>query len=121
MTQREIFQFVELTADNLPEANELFSSGCGRGNEYQQYRGNPRHPFESTRLHRLQGQLDTQIGPALTKPFRLPARLASLTAAVLHRPACMRELGNLSAHVSSNGLQHVTKRCFDLGYGRAYR
>jgi hypothetical protein len=64
MTQREIFQFVELTADNLPEANELFSSGCGRGNEYQQYRGNPRHPFESTRLHRLQGQLDTQIGPA---------------------------------------------------------
>jgi hypothetical protein len=33
MTQREIFQLVELTADNLPEANELFSSGCGRKNE----------------------------------------------------------------------------------------
>jgi hypothetical protein len=80
MAQREILQLVEQAADNLPEAIELFSSLRGRGNEPQGYRGNPRHPLQSShaKLHRVRERLDKQIGPVLTNVFRLPARVTSV-------------------------------------------
>jgi GTP cyclohydrolase I len=112
MAQREILQLVALTADNLPEANELFSSWCCRGNERRGCRNAVRHPLQDrrARLHRVREQLDKQRGPVLTNalPFS-GSRCERVTAAVLHRPGYLRELGNLSAHGSSNGLQHVNQ------------
>jgi hypothetical protein len=51
-----------------------------------------------------------QIGPVLTNalPFA-GSRCERVPAAVLLRPVCLRELGNLSAHRSSNGRQHVNQ------------
>ena len=112
MAQREIFQLVEQTADNPPEANGLFSSMCDRGNERRGCPGNSRHALQNrqTRLHRVRAQLDKKIGPALTNalPFA-GSRCERVTAAVLRGPACLRDLGNLSAHGSSNGLQHLSQ------------
>ena len=112
MAQREILQLVEQAADNLPEAIELFCSLRGRGNEPQGYRGNPRDPLQSShaKLHRVRERLDKQIGPVLTNALLFAgSRYERVTAAVLHGLACLRELGNLSVHGSSNGLRHVSQ------------
>jgi len=112
MAPREVLQLVALTAENLSKANELFSSWCCRGNERRGCREAVRHPFQSrrARLHGVREQLDKQMGPVLTNtlPFA-GSRCERVTVTVLHRPACLRELGNLSAHGSSNGLQHVNQ------------
>jgi hypothetical protein len=67
MAQREILQLVALTADNLPEANELFSSWCCRGNERRGCREAVRHPLHSrrARLYRVREQLDNRHHPML--------------------------------------------------------
>jgi RNA polymerase sigma-70 factor (ECF subfamily) len=112
MAQRKILQLVEQAVDNLPEAIELFSSLRGRRNEPQGYRGNSRHTLQSShaRLQRVRERLDKQIGPVLTNALPFAGSCYErVTGAVLHRSACLRELGNVSAHGSSNRLQQVSQ------------
>jgi hypothetical protein len=112
MDQRESLQLAALTADNPLEASELVSSWCCRENKRRGYREPVRHPLQSrrARLYRIREQLDDQLGPALTNAFPFSgARCERVTAAVLHRPGYLRELGSLSAHGSSSELQHVNQ------------
>jgi GTP cyclohydrolase I len=112
MPQREGLQLAALTADNLLEANELVSLWCCRENKRRGCREAVRHPLQSrrARLYRIREQLDEQLGPALTNAFPFSgARCGRVTAAVLHRPGYLRELGSLSAHGLSNELQHVNQ------------
>ena len=104
MAQREVLQLVSLTANKLPEANELFSSWCCRGNERRGYCEAVRDPLQSrrARLRRVREQLDKQIGPVLTNAIPFAGSPCERETAAV-RPACLRELGNRSAHRSSNG------------------
>jgi hypothetical protein len=113
MAQREILQLVALT--------ELFPPWCCRRNERRGCRDAIRHPLQNrrARLHRVREQSEKQVGPVLTNalPFAC-SRCERVAAAVLH---CLCELGNLSVHGSSNGLQHGSQASFDAGRRRAYR
>ncbi len=93
MAQREVLQLVALTANNLPEANELLSSWCCRGNERRGYCEAVRDPLPShrTRLRRVREKLDKQIGPVLTNaiPFG-GSRCERVTAPLCSaRPVCV--------------------------------
>ena len=101
------FATCRTTADNPLELTNCFYGVVERISVEDV--ANCSHPLQSRRA-RCTASASNWTARLLTNAFPFSgARCGRVTAAVLHRPGYLRELGSLSAHGSSSELQHVNQ------------